>query len=176
MNPPSYKTSHIWYFQKKNSSNIRRLSALVLVAGLIVFGCTGQYGWARIDRDLETVFEENRILEDYNYYYSGPYYNPRGIIGIHKDVTLESKFWKPVDVTEQRLRGWKWFMNAGHSLSFRQSPKARYLFDQNGDRIGFWYSKWSWTVIRRAEGNTVMVYTPFDEDRNSPAWRRMGKR
>ena len=74
------------------------------LAGLL--GCSGTYGRLVVNSDIKALFERNEVLPDHRYYYSGPVSEPRVIVGIHKDYTLQSDYWHPVDLTPELLEHW----------------------------------------------------------------------
>ena len=82
------------------------LILLFLSAQGIFAGCAGHWGRISSSRTVTETFQAYRILPDHRYYYSGPDAYPTAIIGIHKNFTLTARFWKPVDLTPERLRAW----------------------------------------------------------------------
>jgi hypothetical protein len=152
-----------------------RLTFIWRLAGLILLmaafsGCAG-YGRIQLDAELQKAFDNDEILTDYHYYFSGPYYAPYAIIGVHKDYQLNSRFWKPAEMTAHRLRDWRWWMNADYTFTYGPEPRAFRVYDQNGRDLGFWYSVWTFTVIQSQPDNQVTIYTPFIHDRHARAWR-----
>jgi hypothetical protein len=152
---------------------LARLAGVIFL-GAIFAGCAN-YGTIRPDAEFQTVFDNDEILTDYRYYFSGPYYAPYAIIGVHKDYQLNSRFWKPESITAHRLKGWRWWMNSDYSFTFGPEPKAYRIYDQSGRPIGFWYSVWTFTVIQSQPDNQVTIYTPHIHDRHAPAFRPTDK-
>ena len=103
-------------------------------------------------------FESHKILPEYNYYFTGSYYKPKAIIGIHRDYTLVSKLWKPVDLTADRLNGWIEQMTNFKGYAFRNLGSN--ILNAEGQVIGIWYSPEDFTTIRMLGEKQVSIYPP----------------
>lgn len=132
-------------------------TALLLAA----MGCAGNYGKVAPSREVTATFQAYEVLADHNYYYSGPDAEPFAVIGIHKNYTLASDFWKPVALTPDRLRGWLNFprFRVGNDLNIYGAR----LVGPAGEAIGVWYAVRDWRVmgtVRLEADNRVVVTTP----------------
>jgi len=132
--------------------------ALVCVGMLALAACGGSYGSLQRSAEVDHAFESLQVLPEYNYYYTGSYYKPKAIIGIHKDYTLVSKLWKPVDLTVDRLKGWIDLMTNLKGFAFRNLGSN--ILNARGEVIGIWYSTEDFTTIRMLGDKQVSIYPP----------------
>jgi hypothetical protein len=123
----------------------------------------GIYGSLDRDRDLDNRFLNYEVMQDYNYFTTGGYDRPNAILLIHKDYELDNpgNLWVPipyVDYSQKR----KWISVISTEQNFNRSYNyyAAYILDQNGKRVGVWYSVEKFATVKFLEGNKVLVYTP----------------
>ena len=102
-------------------------------------------------------------MQDYNYFTTGGYDRPNAILLIHKDYELDNvgNLWVPIpsaDYTQNK----KWISFIGAEQDFNRSGYyyAAYILDQNGTRVGVWYSIETFVTVKFLEGNRILVYTP----------------
>lgn len=150
-----------------NRSNRKRMPittiSLLLIWMLIIFaGCTEKYGRIHSSLKVSQMFETYVVLDDYKYYFSGSDVKPRGIIGIHKNYTLDSSLWKPVDLTSQQLQSWIESIKNYYRITF--SNYGAFILDPSGKQIGVWYSQWDEGSIKMKGDNHVMITTPDERD------------
>jgi hypothetical protein len=140
--------------------------SLLLIWMLIIFvGCGEKYGIIHSSLKVSQMFETHEVLDDYKYYFSGSNDKPRGIIGIHKNYTLDSSLWKPVDLTSQQLKSWMDNISNYNRTTF--SNYGAFILDPSGKQIGVWYSKLKSKdegTIKMKDDNHIMVTTPDDRD------------
>jgi hypothetical protein len=68
------------------------------------------YGTIDMDRDLDNMFRNYEVLQDYNYFTTGGYDVPNAILLIHKDYELDNprNFWRPIpNVDYEQMRNEK---------------------------------------------------------------------
>ena len=146
------------------------------MAVVFMVSCAGKENYGRLvpDDKVKNTFETYQLSPDYKYYYSGPDAYPRAVIGIRNEYRLESKFWKPVDLTPTLLKKW---------LEIEGRPRQDYDFNRNGSeiltpdgrQIGIWYALKNWKDRARVEmidDKTVAVSTPIgdtNKQRRRPA-------
>jgi hypothetical protein len=134
---------------------------MVIFFSTLVLACTGaNQGGLRMSRDVNNLFESYQVLDNYNYYYSGPDARPNAILGIHDDYTLRSDLWKAVDLTPDQLRLWIRMMTDHRGTSLR-TYGAR-VIAPDGKDIGIWYSPWNWTAVRMEDDRHVVINTPVE--------------
>jgi hypothetical protein len=132
--------------------------ALVGVVILALAACGGSYGSLQRSAAVDDEFQSIQILPEYNYYFTGAYYKPKAIIGIHRDYTLVSKLWKPVDLTADRLNGWIEQMTNFRGYALRNLGSN--ILNAEGQIIGIWYSPEDFTTIRMLGEKQVSIYPP----------------
>jgi hypothetical protein len=155
---------------KKSISSKISVSFLVLIYFSTFFiSCVGaNYGGLRLSRDVNSLFESYQVLDNYNYYYSGSDARPEAILGVHKDYTLRSNLWKPVEMTPDHLKLWINMMTDHRGTSIRTYGSR--VIDPDGKDIGIWYSPWNRTTVRMEDDRHVVINTPS----RSPMDRKRG--
>ncbi len=125
---------------------------------------TGNYGKLVPDDNVKKTFETYQLPPDYTYYYSGPDAMPKALIGIQNDFHLESKFWKPVELTHKQLK--RWFEKGGISRrDYDLSRNGAEILAPDGRQIGIWYAMKNWkdrATIKMIDDKTVNVSPPIE--------------
>jgi hypothetical protein len=136
---------------------------------------TGNYGRLVPDDKVKDTFETYQLPPDYTYYYSGPDAYPRAVIGIRNEYHLESKFWKPVDLTQTLLK--RWLEMGGRSReNYDLSRNGSEILAPDGRQVGIWYALKNWkdrATVKMIDDKTVAVSTPLEANREK---RRGGDR
>ena len=121
-------------------------------------GSRGTYGRLVINPSVKALFQRNEVLSDHQYFYTESSAQPRVIIGLHKDYTLQSDSWHPAKVTPERLKRWMdW------EQDFRQKYMGRNgsdILDKKGRKIGVWYALKNdrdWGVVQMIDDKTVNI-------------------
>ena len=146
-------------------NSLSTLIALVLMFFLLA-GCaaTGEiYGTVQRDRDLDNQFRSYEVMQDYKYYTSGGYDRPNAILLIHKDYELVNpgNLWVPIPHVDYRqVRKWISVIGSEQDANRTGYYFASYILDQNGQRVGVWYSIGMFATLKFLEGNRILVYTP----------------
>jgi hypothetical protein len=119
-------------------------------------------------REATEIWHSYEILPNYHYYYSGPDTQPNYIIGIDDRYHLQSKLWKPVDLTPEKLKNW---INYGRPrVGYSLDIYGAFITDSNGERVGLWYSVHDWRLLGSAsvgENNQVSVTRPARSSRRT---------
>ena len=150
-----------------NILNRRNSLFTLLASALMIFLLTGCAANGNIyanfdrDRDLDNRFENYEVMQDYNYFTSGGYDAPSGILLLHKDYELDNpgRLWVPIPyVDNNQVR--KWVSSIGDGQVLRSGGfYAAYILDRNGNRVGIYYSE-TYETVKLLEGNKVFAYTP----------------
>lgn len=122
----------------------------------------GIYGKLDRDRNLDNMFRNYEVMQDYNYFTTGGYDRPNAILLIHKDYKLDNpkNLWVPIPYVDQNQKR-KWISVISTEQDFNTSSNyAAYILDQNGTRVGVWYSAETFATVKFLEGNKILVYTP----------------
>ena len=133
---------------------------------IMLAGCSASgdvYGTLDRDRDLDNMFLNSEILQDYKYFTTGGYYKPNAILLIHKDYELDNpgNLWAPAPYADhQQMRKWISIISSDQNFTRTDTYYAAYILDQNGQRVGAWYSNDSFAPVKFLAGNRILVYTP----------------
>lgn len=150
---------------------MNRLIYLLLLIGIssILGGCVTatqnkNLGSMRESRDITSKYTSLTIDSKYNYYYSGVELSPDVIMGIDKAYTVQSKFWHPVDLTEEQLEYWvtwgkRQTADEGFSRRYLGKFMGAYILAPDGTVVGDWYSKKDWGIFE-FPGNKVIIPHP----------------
>ena len=115
-----------------------------------------KYGKLKRDRDVNRAFETYKILPDHKYYTTGQSSIPHAIIGIQDNYKLRLGLWREIKLTKPLLRGWVSQMDNVYGYP----PYGSAILDNNGNRIGIWYSSKQWTTVIIEENNEIAVLAP----------------
>ena len=115
-----------------------------------------KYGRLKRNRDVNQTFENYKILPDHKYYTSGQADIPHAIIGIQNNYKLRPGLWQEINLTRPLLRGWVSQMDNIYGYP----PYGSVILDDNGKRIGVWYSSKQWTTVIIEENNEIAVLVP----------------
>ncbi|MFC1895798.1 hypothetical protein ACFL0Q_03930 [Thermodesulfobacteriota bacterium] len=137
------------------------LFCLWLVA--VLAGCSGQYGMLTRSLDVKYIFENNKVLSDYRYYYTGPEASPSAIVGIQKDHALVTGIWREVDLTPAQLKNWIYGMS-GFSPIPSPYLVGSAILDPEGKQVGVWYSREVSTTVRFEPSGHIIVHPPITGD------------
>jgi hypothetical protein len=157
-------TGIIYNILKRPNNLFTLLASALMLLLLAGYAAAGNiYGSLDRDRDLDNMFRNYEVLQDYNYFTSGGYDAPNAILLIHKDYKLDNpgNLWVPIPyVDNEQMR--KWVSTISSEQDFNRSGNyyAAYIHDKNGQRIGVWYSVEVFATVKLLEGNKVLVYTP----------------
>ncbi|MFH2218455.1 MAG: hypothetical protein ABII68_02195 [Pseudomonadota bacterium] len=144
-----------------NNKRVRVISTFIilLIIQVAITGCLENYGILKPSLEVDRMFVKLQVLPDHKYYYSGPDAIPDAIIGIHNSYTLDSRLWKPVDLTPEQIKKWLSWMTG--DLYTTITNYGWYILDPSGKRVGVWFSPFYYTTIKMGEGNHIAVYTPI---------------
>ena len=115
-----------------------------------------RYGKLKRDRDVNRIFQTYQVLADHKYYKTGQGNIPHAIIGIQDSFKLRSGIWKAVEMTTPMLRNWVTKMDNIYGYP----PYGSRILDDNGQRLGIWYSSKQWTTVILEENNEIAVLAP----------------
>lgn len=120
-------------------------------------GCSSStHGRLQSSHEVTQVFKNNQILSDHQYYFSGFQRIPYGIIGIGNKYKLRSSRWKPIDLNPTLLNQLAYRMEHVYSIV----PRGAWILDQDGNRVGIWYSSRYQTMVKIEKDDYVVVVTP----------------
>lgn len=114
--------------------------------------------------EVTTIFTSLELVPEYNYFYNGPFQRPKAILGIDKSLSVEGKFWNPVELTQDQLTNWVQEINtrpqAGSAAGVNGQFEGFEILDPESKRVGIWYSNYDWGVFKFPGENRIIVYSP----------------
>ncbi len=137
----------------------------LLVAVVFMASCAGSGNYGRLfpSDNVKKSFETYQLPPNHTYYYSGPDAFPRAIIGIRNEYHLESKFWKPIDLTKTQLK--RWLEMGGRSRDdYYPNKNGSDILAPDGGKIGVWYAVKNWkdrATVKMIDDKTVNVSPPI---------------
>ena len=152
---------------KHNKKNLTTTSVSILVLVMVHVMLVGDANASRLRGSGITPSDEAtkqwhtfEILPNHSYYYYGPDARPFYIIAIDKQYSLNSKKWKPVDLTPDRLKKW---IDIPPRVGYDPQTYGANITGTNGEQIGLWYSVRDWRDKGSAtlgDNNQVTVTAP----------------
>jgi len=137
-------------------TRIRAAAILVLAAGLLLSGCTGDYGRLKTNAEWTEAFTKQLELPDYNYYYCGRENMPYAVVGIDSKYTFDDRLWHKIDSKADVYQ-----RAAGVMVWNDQWSRGADILDPDGNRIEIWFSYYRNTTVKMGPGNTVAVFNPY---------------
>jgi len=137
------------------------LSLFLVLMPVFLAGC-GSVTYGRLENSPEVtqVFRNGQVLSSYQYYISGFQRVPYAIIAIDSNYQLRSGRWQPLDMDSTTLNQIVFRMDSVYSLT----PRGAWIVDQEGQRLGVWYSSQYQTKVEREKNNRIMVVSPEPPD------------
>jgi len=136
----------------------------LLFAVVFIASCSVDYGRLVYNDNVQKAFETYQLPPNHAYYYSGPDALPNAVIGIRNEYRLESRFWKPVELTQDLLQNWlEWRGGPRRGLNKNGSD----MLATDGRQIGIWYSvrnSTDWATVKMIDDKTFVVSTPSATD------------
>ncbi len=115
-----------------------------------------KYGKLKRDREVNDIFQTYKVLPGYRYYTTGQGKVPNAIIGILDKYKLRPGMWKEVHLTTPLLRNWVSQMNNIYGYP----PYGSIILNNEGQRIGIWYSSKQWTTVFIEDNNEIAILAP----------------
>lgn len=152
--------------QKKYSAKYSALIICIILAGLFsIIGCMELYGRIKFNPDVIKLYTNRIGLPDYNYYYTGRSNLPDAVIGIDKKYKFNDRLWGKIE-THQDV--YKKIYNLNDTPSGDSDLIGSDIIDNNGLKLGMWFSSYYHTVVKKNPDGTVDVYTPYEPDDYEP--------
>jgi hypothetical protein len=139
---------------------------MIVLTALLISGCAvGKSGTVNRNAEVDSFFKAGAIPTEYRYYYFGERQQPVAILGIKKEYTLQTGFWKPIVLSDAQMEKWRKYFKDSFGW-YDNSSRQRLMFagysltDPQGEEAGVLYSLYDWVVIKFPEKNIVVVYPP----------------
>ena len=128
---------------------------------LIFAGCsTPISGRLQNSPEVTELFKSSQILPNHKYYVSGFRRIPYAIIAVDNNYELRIRYWKPLDIDSAALNQLVYRMEHVYSLN----PRGAWILDQDGSRVGAWYSSQIQTKVKRDKEGRIVVANPDPPD------------
>ena len=154
---------NIYNILSRRNTLITILASTLMILLLVSSAVADIYGTQRRDRDLDNRFRDYEVLQDYNYYTSGGYDRPNAILLIHKDYELDNpgNLWVPIPYVDySQKKKWVSVISSEQDANRSGNYYATYLLDQNGKKVGVWYSIEVFATVKFVDEGKILVYTP----------------
>ncbi len=117
---------------------------------------------ARFQKDMEMTksYNQDQVLPDYKYYYTGRSHIPYAVIGIDPGYDLNSRFWNSIDTRQMVIEK---VGNLMPTPPFNMT--AARILDTNGKQIGIWFSYYPSTIVKFGKNRVLTVYSPYNPNR-----------
>ena len=137
----------------------------IIILLLLLAGCAQcpECGLLRQSHEITQLFNNQELVEGYNYYYNGRFSGPEAILGLDEKYTLQGQFWTPVDLTQEQLSIWI----RDIQTTRRSEPgtfRGAEILNPSGERAGVWFSHFDRLTTKFLEDNTVVISHPRVRD------------
>jgi hypothetical protein len=154
---------------------------ILITAFFSFYGCASSqlknFGKIVPDKGVTSAFEQFQVDGNYKYYISGSDVYPTSILGLSKDYTLDTDLWVEVEMTQKMFTMLVSNMERRLIQCCFQRQQGYAVLDNNGRKIGVWYSLLSGNIVVKMKGvNEVIIYPPSDSDDYKAYEGRLGDR
>ncbi len=138
---------------------LKRFFLIVLL--FLVAGCARcpECGSLQQRNEITLLFNNQELVEGYNYYYNGRLSAPSAILGLDEKYTLQGQFWTAIDLTQEQLSTWVQAIQTTRR-SERGTFRGAEILSPKGERAGIWFSNFDWVTTRFLEADVVEVFAP----------------
>ncbi len=138
------------------------VSIIIILAGFFsIISCMEGYGRIKPNPDVIKLYTHQVGLPDYNYYYTGRSNLPDAVIGIDKKYRFNDRLWGKIQSHEEVYRK---IYNLNYTSSGDSDLYGSDIIDNNGLKLGIWFSSYYQTIVKKNPDGTVDVYTPYEPD------------
>jgi len=142
-------------------NKIIQFSLLTILSLFLLTGCvtTGHPSYS-YDLEVDRMFSPPpTLLENHTYYYRGSAVEPDAIIAVDNNFLLTGKVWSKVEISRKILNDWAFWFDT-YSGWWSCPYRGVRLFSPDGGQVGVGYSKWTFSVVKMAGQNEIVVYPP----------------
>jgi|GEM_PF-753003 len=133
---------------------------LLLLVPLFVGACgAGQVHFKR-SYEVANTFESFQLMPGHRYYYNGLPYRPDAVVGIRDDYSLKSPYWHAVTLDDRKLRHMVGEMLNNPGAEYNTEPNGAYIFNDQGESMGVWYSVWALPVATFSSNTEFSISQP----------------
>ncbi len=136
---------------------------LVLTVAMVAISAGCSFGVSHFDRsyDVANAFEQYELLPDHQYYYFGHPHSPDAVVGIRKGWTFQTTSWKPLEADQEKLKDIIQRMLNMPGSEYNQLPNGAYIYNDQKEPIGVWYSIWVFPILRFTDQRTFTISDPI---------------
>lgn len=135
--------------------------SLLILAIAIISACAMGVSHFRRSVMVSDTFEKYSLVDDYGYYYNGLQNSPDAVVAIQKGYTLTSPHWHRAEISEQKLRQWIGEMLNVPGAEYNLDPNGAYIYNDDGQRIGIWYSVWDFPSLKFISAKELYISDPM---------------
>ena len=132
------------------------LFGLSIVCALTITACSQDFGRLRSSSEVTLKFKQYQVDENLNYYFFGWQGDPTAIIGLQKDITLESDLWQRIDFNEISLQTLVDRMGGRSSVN----RSGAFIVDPQGNQLGVWFAGGGTATIKMAGEKRIAYISP----------------
>ena len=134
----------------------RSLIALAMIFVIPIIACSQDFGRLRSSPEVTLKFKQYQVDENLNYYFFGWQGEPTAIIGLQKDITLESDQWQRIDFSDISLQ--TLVDRIGGRSSVNRSGAI--IVDPQGNQMGVWFAGGGTATIKMAGEKRIAYISP----------------
>ncbi len=135
------------------------VSIIILAGFFSIIGCMGLYGRIKSNPDVIKLYTNRFGLPDYNYYYTGRANLPDAVIGIDKKYRFNDRLWGKI---QSHQEVYKKISNLNYTPFGDSNLFGSDIIDNNGLKLGIWFSNYYQTIVKKNPEGTIDVYTPYN--------------
>ena len=129
---------------------------LAIICVLTITACNQDFGRLRSSSEVTLKFKQYQVDENLNYYFFGWQGDPTAIIGLQKDITLESDQWQRIDFNEISLQTLVDRVGGRSSVN----RNGAFIVDPQGNQIGVWFAGGGTATIKMAGEKRIAYISP----------------
>ena len=146
---------------KGKLSKYQKRGLLIILATVLVLSGCAWYG-AYIANNLQVgrQFDTYQIYAGYQYYTCGTLEDPRAVLALKPGYALDSKGWQPTEMTPEKLKKWVLALKRVPFVEFNTFSNGAQIIDNDGNLAGYYYSVWSFPIIRFSKSKELLINKP----------------
>lgn len=150
-----------------------KLILLLFLLASVTGGCAKcmDCGQMRHSVEVKKSVTSATIIPEYNYYtYWEGGFAPLAILGLEKQFTIKSSFWKPTVLEQSEFRRWSTEYNTAWGQyddmkKINMKYKGYVVSDPSGQQVGIYYSVYEWMIFKFLPDNVIQVSRPQPSSR-----------
>jgi hypothetical protein len=136
------------------------LVAAILWVAMLLTGCSWYGGYIRHNLEVRNWFDAYHLYSGYHYYTCGTLEDPRAVLALKPEYTLNSDGWESVAMTADQLKVWVLALKKDPFVEFNTFSDGAQIIDNQGNIAGVYYSVWDFPIIRFSQSKTLLISKP----------------